>query len=212
MPARQAEPRKVWQAEVTLDVHRLALGVQYVEVGKGSQKKRNLIPQDWLAPDRQTIIFDVGKHVKGWLKDQGFSLGGQLKRDALNYGVICKTLPTSGYAKVAKLSDIAPSHTWESFIKKGDYVLNSLPEPEVEAVLTKEGKSIFALFLVLGKDVEMKARIHSFARGIDHDLIQNWLTELGPIKGLGDKHNSSSNFGTFDVKEFKFLGERDLKY
>jgi hypothetical protein len=53
---------------VELEIEKLALSVQYVERGKGSSKKRHLVPTGWLADDGKTILLDVGKRVKGWLK------------------------------------------------------------------------------------------------------------------------------------------------
>jgi hypothetical protein len=204
MPSRKAEPRTVWEADVTLSVEKIALAAQYVESGKGSQTKRNLVATDWLDHDKKTIIFDTGKRLKGWFKEQALTLGGQTKRDLLSYGVICKSLPKSGFAPIANISEIAKSRTWESFSHKDDYVLGTLPAPEVEVIITEHG-SIFSLYYVLEKPIDLQARIFSFARGLGPDLVKDWLQKLGEAKGLSDKHNSSAGYGTFILKEWKFL-------
>ena len=208
----KAEPRKTWVALATLEIERPALSVQYVEEGKGSNKRRILAHTGWLDADGETILMDVGKRLKGWLKAQAMTLGGETKRDTLGYGVVCKSLPQAGYVPIAKLSDILPSRSWESFSHKGEYILNHFPAPEVEAILTTEGRSVFSFHYVIGKPVTAQAKIYCFARGFTPDNMKNWLVELGPIKGIGDKYSSSEGFGTFTLKEWKVESNRELLY
>jgi len=202
--------RTFWRAEVELKIERLALSVQYIEKGKGSRKKRYLVPTDWLADDGETIIFDVGERLKGWLKEQVATMKSSWK-DRVQYGVVCKSLPNPGYVPIAKLEDIAPSRNWNSFQHKDEYELNGLPEPNVELVVTDRG-SIFALHYVLNKPVTVKAEIYSFAQGITPENVEEWLRVLGRVKGLGDMHNSSAGYGTFEVKSFKVIEEKELAF
>lgn len=211
MPARKAEPRQIWEADATMHVEKLAFSVQYIEHGKGSQSKRYITPLDWLDLDKKSIVFDTGKRLKGWLKQQAYSLGGDTRRDAVSYGVVCKSLPEPGYVKIGELSDIAQSRTWDSFQKKDDYNLNGFPAPEVAAMLSKEGRSIFAMWYIIQKPIDLSAKIFSFGRGLRPDLIKNWLETVG-INGLGDKHNASEGYGSFTLKDWKFLGERPIEY
>lgn len=203
--------RNVWHAEVELEICRLALSVQYMERGLGSKKKRILIPTDWLDKDGQTIIFDLGKRLKGWLK--AFIASSKKSMvDTVQHGVICKSLPQAGYIPIATLNDIQHSRTWHSFPHRGEYDLNGLPEPEVEPIQTKIGTMIFSMWYVLGKPIVAKAMIYSFAYGIRPEAVENWLRVVGEIKGLGDKHSSSEAYGCFTVKNFRLVNEQELSF
>ena len=140
------------------------------------------------------------------------TLGGETKRDVVAFGVTCRTIPKPGHTPVGTLAGVTPSRTWGTFVHRGDYVLNGLPEPEVEAMITAEGRSVYAMYYVLSTPVEVKVRVDSFARGITFDMLKDWMENIGQLKGLGDKHNASSGYGQFTVKESKLLGEHQLQY
>lgn len=201
--------RSMWHAEAELEIDRLALSVQYIEKGKGSKKKRYLVPTDWLDEDK--IVFDAGKRLKGWLKEQVATMKSSWK-DRIQYGVVCKSLPNAGYVPIAELKDIAPSRNWISFQHKDEYDFNGLPEPNVEVVITDRGTSVFALHYVLNHPITVKVAIYSFAYGIRPENVEEWLTTLGKIKGLGDMHNSSAGYGCFEVKSFNIVEEKELSF
>jgi len=206
------ESRKRWDAEVEVEIENLALAVQYVEAGRGSEQKRYLVPTDWLAEDKETIVFDVGKRLKGWLKEVVATMKPSMK-DRVQYGIAVKSLPKVGHVPIAKLSDIRPSKTWHSFAKKDIYDLNKLPEPDVEVILTQDKmkSTIFALHYVLNKPVTAKAVIYCLGvSGLHPTSIQQWLEMLGSLKGLGDMHNAG--YGCFTVKSFKVIKEVELKF
>jgi hypothetical protein len=198
----------MWRAEVELEIERLALAVQYVEKGSGSKKKRYLTPTDWLDGDQ--IVLDVGKRLKGWLKEQVMTMKTSW-RDKIQYGVVCKSLPQAGYVPIAELKDIAPSRNWDSFQYKDEYDLNGLPKPNVEVIITDRG-SIFALHYVLNKPITVKSAIYCFAHGVNSESVEEWLRSLGQVKGLGDLHNSSAGYGTFKVNSFKLVEEEELAF
>ena len=202
--------RQMWCAEVDLVIHRIALSAQYIEKGKGSTIKRFLVATDWLDTDKRTVMFDVGKRLKGWLKEQVMTMKPSL-RDRIQYGVICKSLPETGFNPIATIDDFMPSRNWESFKGYDQYDLNGLPAPNVECIQTQKGMSIFAMHYVIKKDVEVKARIYCFAQ-IPVSAMESWLKTLGQVKGLGDKHNSSEGYGCFDVKDFHQVSELELNF
>jgi hypothetical protein len=198
----------MWAAEVELEIQRLALSVQYVERGVGSKAKRVLVPTDWLNGDN--IMLDVGKRLKGWLKEQVMTMKTTW-RDKIQHGVVCKSLPTAGYIPIAKLKDIEPSRNWSSFQHKDEYDLNGLPEPNVEVIQTDRG-SVFSFHYVLDKPVTARAVIYCFASGITAQSVEEWLRTLGKVKGIGDLHNSSAGYGTFEVKSFKLIEEKEITF
>jgi len=207
----RVQARKVWHAEAELEIERLALSVQYVEKGSGSRRKRYLTPTDWLAEDGETIIWNAGKRLKGWLK----SVVATMKpswRDKIQHGIVCKSLPNSGYVPIAKISDIAPSRNWHTFQHKDEYNLNNLPEPNVEVIVTERGGSIFAMHYVLSKPVKVNVAIYGYAQGIDWRTVKEWMKTLGAIRGLGDMHASSEGYGTFKVLKFKLISEKEIAF
>ncbi|MDE2439208.1 MAG: hypothetical protein KGN01_07515 [Patescibacteria group bacterium] len=212
----QKDERQLWQADVKLRIAKLAHACQYVEIGKGSQNRRHIVATDWLAEDGKTIQWDVGKRLQGWLKQEALSLGNATKRDAISYGVSCVSLPNAGYIPIGDVSMFAPSRTWQNFKDKAKYILNGLPEPEVENIQTKSatGKvtSVFCLFYVMKESIDIQARIYCAGQGLDSIYIEDWLRKLGPIFGLGDKHNSSSRYGRFEVLEYKLAEKVIIQY
>lgn len=210
MPRISATSRQRWDAEVDLVIHKIALSAQYVERGKGTATRRYLVATDWLDTDKKTVIFDVGKRLKGWLKEQIFTLKPSL-RDKIQFGVICKSLPETGFNAIATIEDFEPSRSWESFKDANKYDLNGLPAPNVECIQTQTKTSIFAMHYVIHKDVEVKARIYCFAQIAD-SAMESWLKTLGQIKGLGDKHNSSEGYGCFDVKDFHMIKTEEINF
>jgi len=203
--------RKVWKAEVELEIERLALSCQYVEKGQGSSKKRFLVATDWLDKDKQTIVWDSGKRLKGWLKQQIATMKSSWK-DRIQYGIICKSTPQAGYVPTANIKDIEPSRNWHSFQHAEDYDLNGLPEPNIEVIMTEQKRSIFAMYYVLNKQIKVKVEIYSYAYGIYPEIVEEWLRTLGSIHGLGDMHNSSEGFGCFKVLDFKVVEEKKLNF
>jgi len=204
-------PRSVWHVETELEIERLALSVQYIEKGQGSKLRRCLVPTDWLAEDKKTIVWNAGKRLKGWLKETVATMKPSW-RDKIQYGVVCKSLPNAGYNPIATISDIAPSRTWQTFQRKDEYDLNGLPEPEVEVIITERGQSIFAMHYVLAKPVKVGVTIYGFAQGIHWQTIKEWMQKLGEIRGLGDKHSSSEGYGTFKVLKFKKIKEEEISF
>jgi hypothetical protein len=211
MPQRQVTPGSKWHVEVELEVERLALSVQYVQKGQGSKVKRILVPTEWLDVDEKTIIWDAGKRLKGWLKEQVVTMKPSW-RDRIQNGVVCLSLPTHGFNPIAKLEDIAPSRNWRTFSHREEYDLNGLPEPNVEVIRNTEGKTIFAFHYVLSKPVTVKVAIYSIAGGVRPESVEGWLREIGPMKGLGDMHTSSTGYGLFTLKSFKVAEEKELNF
>jgi len=196
-------------AKVELEVFKPALSVQYVEKGTGSSKKRHLVPTDWLDGNGN-IVWDVGKKVKGWLKEQVATMKSSWK-ERIQYGVVCKSLPEPGYVKIATIKDIAPPRNWHTFSNTDQYDLNDMPEPNVEVVKTDRG-SVFAFHYVLLNPITVKCLIYSFAYGVTPKVVEGWLRDLGEIKGIGDMHNSSAGYGCFTVKAFEVLEDKEIAF
>ena len=205
----KVESREVWVARAKLKINRLALALQYVEKGAGSRKKRHIIATDWLDADGKTITIDVGKKLKGWFKEQMKTLKPSMVT-RIQYGVSCKGLPNGGYIRVATIDDVAPSKSWASFRSRENYELNGMLEPEAEFVITVDGRTAESIYYVLKNPVEVEVEIKSFASGVNSNAVEDWLKTLGPMKGIGDKHNSG--FGTFELLNFEVTERKELTF
>lgn len=205
----KVEPREVWKARAKLRIQGLALALQYVERGRGSKIKRHIAPTDWLAKDGETILIDVGKKLKGWFKEQMKTLKPSMV-PKLQYGLVCKSLPTSGFVPIAKLSNISKETNWDTFAEKESYELGDLPKPNADFVVTPDGRNVTSCYYVLENPIEVEVVIQSFAAGVHPDAVKDWLESLGPIRGLGDKH--SAGFGTFELLEFKEVERKELTF
>jgi len=207
----KVESRDVWKAKAKLRLHRVAFSMQYKEIGRGTVKKRHVLPTGWLDQDGKTILFDVGKRLKGWLKEQMMTVTPSLV-PRIQYGVMCKSLPQAGMVPVATVEDVAPSRSWGSFKDADNYELNGMPEPEAEFLISKDGRSVSCLYYILKKPIEVEVEIQCFASGVRSEAVKNWMETLGTAKGLGDKHNVSEGFGTFDVLNYEVTERKELTF
>jgi hypothetical protein len=207
----KAAPRQMWRNDVTLTVEELTFAAQYEE-GKGSAP-RILRDTGWLDADGKTLLLDVGKRLKGWMKEQARTLGGETKSDAIRMGLSIQSLPAPGLVRLpATVADFRPSRSWDHFQKREQYKLNGFPAPEVEVISAIDGSPRFALSYTLGKSVDISARIFCFVPSLDWERVENWLTVLGQVKGLGDRHNDSAAYGRFAVKHADKPVSVEIKY
>lgn len=220
----KVEKRDVWKAEVELEVERLAFACQYEERGKGTAKKRYVIPTNWLDEDDKTLLFDAGKRLKGWVKEVVLTTKPSMVKK-IQYGLFIKSQPNPGMnslplvedkEKLATLEDIAPSKTWSRFQHRDMYELEynsiKLPEPEVDHLISgTTGMSIFRLFYILKKTVRVNVNIFCFVQ-LSPDALKEWMTDIGAYKGIGDCHSAPEGYGLFTVRKFDVVEEKNLSF
>lgn len=213
------EARSTWKAKLELEIERIAFSSQYIERGKGTEKKRHVLPTGWLADDNKTLLWDCGKRLKGWIGEVALTVKPSLK-DKIRFGMFIHSLSKTGLNELklkdgggtATIKDFAPSHSWKEFTLTDLYETNHLPEPEISHLLSgTTGQSIFALYYVLGKPVITEVEIFSFAQ-IPAEAVRSWLEMMGEYKGLGDLHNAPEGYGTFSVKKFDVIEEGKIKF
>ena len=213
------EKRDIWKAEVGLEIRKLAFAVQYEEKGKGSERKRYIIPTNWLSEDNKTLLFDTGKRAKGWIREIIKTVKPSLEKK-VQFGLFIQTLPKPGLNPIqlandtenVTIEDFAPSQTWKTFQNREDYDLNGFPAPEVEHVLSgTTGLSIFRLYFVLSKTIKTEIQIFSLMQ-IPPESIKSWMDEIGDFKGLGDLHSAPEGYGLFSVKRFEVTEESSLTF
>lgn len=200
----QAKKRYVWEADVSLELRNLALAIRSKKGKKGSREVYFLSPQDWYDGDG-SIIFDVGKRLRGWFVQQGTTAKKSLG-EALRYGLKCDSVPTPGFVPVAKLSDITASSHNEIDQDKYyfDETIKKLGPPFVEAFTVKEGtklRPVFSFHYTIDKPIKVDAKIYSFASNFMPEGAEEMLSKLGHILGLGDRH--AQGFGCFKLLKFK---------
>ena len=220
----KVESRDLWEAKIEVRIKRLAFATQSPEKGSGSEKKRYLMPTNWLADDNETILFDFGKRMKGWFGEVIKTIKPSMS-DKFRFGLFCKSIPNDGLNslsfaedknKVAKMSDFTISQTWKTFGRTELYALNhsgvKYPEPEVNHMTSgTTGMSLFQLFYVLKPDVKVNGEIFSYVQ-VSPEAIEQWLREIGKYKGLGDLHNAPEGFGRFEILNFEVIKEGKLRF
>lgn len=218
------EKRDIWKAEIELEIERLAFSCQYEERGKGSGKMRVVVPTNWLDADGETLLLDIGKRLKGWVKEVILTTKPSMLKK-IQFGLFIKSQPNLGMNPlplaedgngVATIKDIAPSKTWGTFSNRGIYQLKDgdreLPEPEVDHLISATtGTSIFRLYYILGKKVIVRGNIFCFVQ-IPPDSIKSWMDQIGCYKGVGDCHSAPEGYGLFTVKKFELKEEGALSF
>lgn len=213
------ETRDTWKVKIGLEIERIAFSAQYIEKGKGTEKKRHLVPTGWLADDQKTLLWDVGKRLKGWVGEVILTVKPSLK-DKIRFGMFIHSLPKTGLntiqikgeKRVATIDDFAPSHSWKEFVNADVYETNHLPKPEVAHLLSgTTGQSVFSLYYVLDKTMVTEMEVFCFVQ-IPAEAVKSWLEMMGEYKGLGDLHNAPEGYGTFHVNKFEVIEEGKIKF
>ena len=204
---RKAEPVYFWEADVEIVVRNLALSLQVEDRREGARTVR-VFRADWL--EGRDIYFNPAQRLKGWLKKQTAqlkpSLGTQVK-DAV------KVYPADSerdWIKIATVDDLQGS---DKPLLERDYKLPEALEGKTPfwqhiQVPDKGGVRVATTYwYVLPKEITLRLKIVSFARGVTPEIIEELLRKLGKYTGIGDKH-ATGQLGLFELKRFEVRKER----
>lgn len=212
--SRQREPTNYWKAHVTLEtISPLGFSAvidEYKDPELGKKVKEVRIEH---FSNDGNVIFDVGKRLKGWLRQSLATVRGEtsvvVKRS--QHGLWCKSLPTVGFVEIGGLSELVG-------LKRPDGVTRDLKLPEgLETYpfhdygLADGGKRSFtAYFYHLPPPRTLQAEVVSFVKGIDHKFIQKKILKLiGQHAGIGDRH-SQAGMGLFELKTWELKEEMEI--
>jgi hypothetical protein len=212
---RRKEVQYFWEAEAKLkilDTPGLAFAVQTVE--KRSEIKREKFYEfnfsGWLNSDEK-IIFDTGKRLRGWFKQQAKTIRPSLG-EVLQYGVRCLSTPRPGAIEIGTIDELVGDKNEDiSDDFKRAYRMpdsSKLPYPMHDAFTVGTGKDlrpVFSFYYAMPKGKELGVRITSFARNFTPEMAKWMLEKLGKVQGLGDKY--TQGYGLFSLSEFKATTE-----
>ena len=203
-----------WSADIeikTLKEPGLCFAVQ-TEEDKVKGRKINRFRMNWLEGDK--VMFDAGARLRGWLKMQSKTIRPSLG-DIVNYGVRTLTLPVAGKMEIAKISELVgqdkPSTSLTDDYKLPDELNETIAYPIKEAFSVGEGKlkrAIYAFHYEYPKEITLKARMYSFARGLAPEQVEWMLENLGRVAGVGDRY--SRGYGLFTLENFDIVENTEI--
>jgi len=192
----QAKPVFFWEATAVVDVRRIAFSLAMKDEREGALAVRRLWC-DWVKDGN--VYWNPSQRMKGWLK----AVTKDLRPSASEQ--VQGAVKVSSYdgdepiliGKVTSLvgadSEPATGHTYR--IQEG------LPQPFFRHIRNQKGMSIPIYWLILPGPIEVKLKIHSFARSISPDTIKELMDKLGKVTGWGDM--TSQGYGSFELKSFE---------
>jgi hypothetical protein len=200
----QAASVYFWKADVAVLVNDLAFSLEAIDEGRGASKKR-IFSASWCRDGK--VWFSPSKRLGGWLKKQLPLLRSSY---ANQIGAI-KVYPVDGedeYIPICEVSDlvggqILPDANYE--MKQG------IPIPMWQRInVPKEvgagTRSTTTYWLEIHKELQFNVRIISFARSIEPKHIEEALSKLGEVIGIGDKF--SQGHGRFKLVSFQSEQEK----
>ncbi len=204
---RRAEPVYFWEAEVEILVRNLALSLQAEDRREGARTVR-VFRADWL--EGRDIYFNPAQRLKGWLKKQTAQLKPSLAEQVKN---AVKVYVADGGRDWVKIGTVDDLQGGDKPLMDKDY---RLPEPlegkipfwQHIQVPDRGGTRVATTYwFVLPKEVPLKLKIVSFARGVSPETIRELLEKLGKYTGIGDKH-ATGQYGLFELRSFEVRKER----
>jgi hypothetical protein len=198
MPKKKAEPSILWYANVELEVYDLGFAVEYDEQKIANRNVRVFRPS-WL--DGNNVMWDTGKRVRGWIKEQVKNIRPSYV-DLIQHGIIVKSLPKEGLIKAGEKKDIVGDKDLKTFpLKEKENYLppDGMDYPFMDTVVTESGSSVFSFYYRLPKAFKTGCEIFCNITKITPEGIENLMRELGPIYGIGDRRLGHFKVLKFDV-------------
>lgn len=195
-----AHPAYFWEAEVEIEVNRLAFTLGFVDVGRGATRKR-IFTADWLKDGK--VYFNPSRRLAGWFKKNL----GLIRTTYREQTSALKVFPVGEtWIPIADASELTGSDTP---LPEGAELPRGLPTPfkHFFPVEEKGGRrSTAAYWVELHKPIAFKVKIVSFARGITPQVIKEALSKLGSACGIGDRY--SQGYGLFKLISFEAKEEK----
>ncbi len=195
-----------WEAEVRIETKDLAFSLEAIDEGRGASKKR-IFSASWCRDGK--VMFSPAKRLGGWLKKQ-------------------LPLLRSSYANQIGAIKVYPANNDNEYIQVcgvGDLVGGEVPLPDANSEFKQNlpkqpmwqriqvpketgagTRSTTTYWLELHHPKQFNVRIISFARSIEPKHIEEALSKIGYVIGIGDKF--SQGFGRFTLVSFKSKQEK----
>jgi len=179
----------------TQKIHRKGMRIDKIEIVK---------EQSWL--NENNIIFDVGKRIKGWTKEQARTMKPSLA-DKLRYSFSGNSIPTYGYIPIStvdRLSGLSEPIADIEFTKS-----DILPVYPFKNVFVGEnGNYVNQYYYTVPDELELQCEVFCWTKDFAPTDCKAMLDTFGTGMGLGDLH--SQGFGKFTLSSFEITEEGDI--
>lgn len=182
-----------------VNVHRKGNRIDYTEIAKD---------QSWLKDNN--VLFDTGKRLKGWIKEQARTMKPSLA-DKLRYSLSGNSIDSDkisfGYIKIATLDDLdglTESDGQEECKKPDKYKFY----PYRNVFVGENKKYVNSYYYLLPKSVTLKGEIFCWTKDFTPKDCEAMLKTFGTGMGIGDHH--SQGFGKFELVKFEVKEEGDI--
>lgn len=190
-----------WEAEVTIETKDLAFSLEAIDEGRGASKKR-IFSASWCRDGK--VMFNPSKRLGGWLKKQ-LPL---LRSSYANQVGAIKVYPANNDDEFIKVCDLSELIGGEMLLPDSNYEMKqNLPKQPmwIRINVPKETgtgtRSTTTYWLEYHHPKQFNVRIISFARSIEPKHIEEALSKIGSVTGIGDKF--SQGHGRFKLISFK---------
>lgn len=204
------EKSHYWKAKIELEVQNLAFSSVINKTRKGMRiDSLELSPhQSWIKND--DIIFDIGKRVKGWIKEQiktiKPSLAEKLKYSFTGNSILNNNV-VFGHIPIAKINQLSGLEVPE------DDILFKLPATfklyPFRNVFVGENKNyVNQYYYLLETPIKLSTEVFCWTKDFTPDDFKNMLAVFGAGMGIGDLH--SQGYGKFKLISFEKTEEKDF--
>jgi len=204
------EKSHYWKALVEIEASNIAFSTAIVVHRKGMRIDSIEVAthQSWLKDNN--ILFDSGKRMKGWIKEQIKTMKPSLA-DKLRYSLSGNSIDGKntifGHVPIATLDDIEGLQEFEGDVecKKPD---TFKMYPFKNTFVGENKQYVNNYYYLLPKNVHLKAEIFCWTKDFSHKDGKAILETFGSGMGIGDMH--SQGFGKFKLLNFNVIQEGDV--
>jgi hypothetical protein len=204
------EKSHYWKASVEIEASNIAFATAVIVHRKGMRIDSIEIAehQSWLKDSN--ILFDSGKRIKGWIKEQVKTMKPSLA-DKLRYSLSGNSINDNniifGHVPIGTLDDIGGLQEFESDVecKKPDKFETY---PFKNTFVGENKQYVNNYYYTLPKQAHLKSEIFCWTKDFSHKDCKTILETFGSGMGIGDMH--SQGFGKFKLLNFNVIQEGDI--
>lgn len=204
------EKSHYWKASVEIEASNIAFSTAIVVHRKGLRIDSIEVAehQSWLRDSN--ILFDSGKRIKGWLKEQIKTMKPSMS-DKLRYSLSGNSIDSKntifGCVPIAKLADLEGLEKFEGDVecKKPDKYKKF---PFKNTFVGENKQYVNNYYYTLPKTAKLEAEIFCWTKDFSHKDCKAILETFGSGMGIGDMH--SQGYGKFTLLNFNVIKEGDV--
>ncbi len=205
------EKSHYWKAFVEIEASNIAFSTATIVHRKGMRIDSIEVAshQSWL--DDNNILFDSGKRMKGWVKEQiktmKPSLADKLRYSLSGNSIEGNNLLVFGRVPISTLDELEGLAEFEGDVecKKPDKFKKY---PFKNTFVGENKQYVNNYYYLLPKEVHLKAELFCWTKDFSHKDCKAILETFGSGMGVGDMH--SQGFGKFKLLNFNVIQEGDI--